>query len=61
MYKQITIVGNDKPDLILLTEVIPKAQKLLIGVSRISITGYQLFTLIFLTWVKVVAEELPFM
>ena len=40
----LTIVGNDKPDLMLLTEVIPKAQTLPIGVSRISIAGYHLFT-----------------
>ena len=40
----LTIAGNDKPDLILLTEVIPKAQTLPIGVSRIFIPGYHLFT-----------------
>ena len=39
----LTIVENDKPDLILLTEVIPKAQSLPIGVSRIAIAGYHLF------------------
>ena len=39
----LTIVDNIKPDLILLTEVIPKAQTLPIGIPRPSIRGFQLF------------------
>jgi len=56
----LTIVGNDKPDLILLTEVIPKARP--IGVFRISIAGYHLFTNFDADLSdrgKVVVEELP--
>ena len=40
----LTIVDNVKPDLILLTEVIPKAQILPIGLPSISISGFLLFT-----------------
>ena len=40
----LTIVDDTKPDLILLTEVIPKAQTLPIGIPRLSIRGFQLFT-----------------
>ena len=40
----LTIVDNVKPDLILLTEVIPKAQILPIGLPSISIPGFLLFT-----------------
>ena len=40
----LTIVGDEKPDTILLTEVIPKAQTLPIAVPRISIPGFHLFT-----------------
>ena len=40
----LTIVDNVKPDLVLLTEVIPKAQILLIGLPNISIPGFLLFT-----------------
>ena len=40
----LTIVDDTKPDLILLTEVIPKAQTLPIGIPRLFIRGFQLFT-----------------
>ena len=40
----LTIVDNVKPDLTLLTEVIPKAQILLIGLPSISIPGFLQFT-----------------
>ena len=40
----VTIVESSKPGLILLTEVISKAQTLPIGLLRISIPVYHLFT-----------------
>ena len=40
----LTIVDDVKPDLVLLTEVIPKAQILPIGLPNISIPGFLLFT-----------------
>jgi len=40
-FDELSTIANDtKPDLILLTEVIPKAQTLPIGISRISIPGF---------------------
>ena len=40
----LTIVEHSKPDIILLTEVIPKAQVLPIGLSRLTIPQYHLFS-----------------
>ena len=40
----LTIVGDEKPDIILLIEVIPKVHTLPIGVPRISIPGFHQFT-----------------
>ena len=57
----VTIVESSKPGLILLTEVISKAQTLPIGLLRISIPVYhllQILTLGFVTWERVlVAQE----
>jgi len=40
----LTVIYSDYPDIILLVETIPKAQKTPIGLSSLSIPNYSLFT-----------------